>query len=634
MWRYIAEVQESTDTNFDKNLILGDFIHAFWMQTTINADPASLVKKVLRDQYVQYIAMRADINKTFGYDEGEYIKVHKKLLIACRLEKVITRSTIRSKDKEWTTTVYNMLTHEGPMSAVTKKLCANALSDHPYVVLKNKYLVSTFRNVLELRRKKKEMVYYNNTLTGVEIANNIPFKLDRAIYNENKTYIHQNLQKLLENCESSSIEDYFIKLKKIVQDEKYYAYYRNGVRFNFKSKKHWTFQENYQHILNHKLLQHDIFDKIFFLPCFIDNRGRQYYGGALSPTFYNIFRYMYSFAREDTTFKNLETSKFFQKIMKYKELINSQKQDINTYTKIILLIEIGKHYIRTGTCYTPAEDFIKAGLQNVDTTPSGDIGNIIYINKLRYTLKQLQETDTCDYNTIIFKDATASGLQNYGILLGYREDTLKYLNMSDEGWWDTYQYIVDRYITDTKLKKRKYWKKTIMTVVYNATWHTCFLDFLDMLREDSIDYNTLQEHEKNSLKNAHRDFYNKVQNEEFKNLFFKNIKKNIIPFPYTKWQIATEKEYKINFRGHRDKYIEKEYTITEDPDKAKTALWANNLHYRDAELVRTILKDFDVLTIHDCFGVRLSQLHLLIDSVNKYYNNYFSAEYYSPFILK
>lgn len=70
------------------------------MQTTINADPASLVKKVLRDQYVQYIAMRADINKTFGYDEGEYIKVHKKLLIACRLEKVITRSTIRSKDKE------------------------------------------------------------------------------------------------------------------------------------------------------------------------------------------------------------------------------------------------------------------------------------------------------------------------------------------------------------------------------------------------------------------------------------------------------------------------------------------------------------------------------------------------------
>lgn len=124
------------------------------------------------------------------------------------------------------------------MSAVTKKLCANALSDHPYVVLKNKYLVSTFRNVLELRRKKKEMVYYNNTLTGVEIANNIPFKLDRAIYNENKTHIHQNLQKLLENCESSSIEDYFIKLKKIVQDEKYYAYYRNGVRFNFKSKKH------------------------------------------------------------------------------------------------------------------------------------------------------------------------------------------------------------------------------------------------------------------------------------------------------------------------------------------------------------------------------------------------------------
>jgi hypothetical protein len=33
---------------------------------------------------------------------------------------------------------------------------------------------------------------------------------------------------------------------------------------------------------------------------------------------------------------------------------------------------------------------------------------------------------------IIFKDATASGLQNYGILMGYNEEKLKYLNLDGD----------------------------------------------------------------------------------------------------------------------------------------------------------------------------------------------------------
>jgi hypothetical protein len=37
-----------------------------------------------------------------------------------------------------------------------------------------------------------------------------------------------------------------------------------------------------------------------------------------------------------------------------------------------------------------------------------------------------------DINSIIFKDATSSGLQNYGIILGYQEEKLKYINLNGE----------------------------------------------------------------------------------------------------------------------------------------------------------------------------------------------------------
>jgi hypothetical protein len=37
-----------------------------------------------------------------------------------------------------------------------------------------------------------------------------------------------------------------------------------------------------------------------------------------------------------------------------------------------------------------------------------------------------------DTNILIFKDATASGLQNYGVLMGYKEEKLKYLNIDGD----------------------------------------------------------------------------------------------------------------------------------------------------------------------------------------------------------
>jgi hypothetical protein len=56
------------------------------------------------------------------------------------------------------------------------------------------------------------------------------------------------------------------------------------------------------------------------------------------------------------------------------------------------------------------------------------------------------------------------------------------------------------------------------------------------------------------------------------------------------------------------------------------------MHYLDAKLVRFVLTEMEALTIHDSFGVRLGELHILIDKVNAYYGEY-TNESYNPNVL-
>ena len=73
--------------------------------------------------------------------------------------------------------------------------------------------------------------------------------------------------------------------------------------------------------------------------------------------------------------------------------------------------------------------------------------------------------------------------------------------------------------------------------------------------------------------------------------------------------------------------------LVEDEKKSKNALEANNMHYLDSLLVKEILNNLDVITIHDCFGVRLCEIHVLFDLVNNYYKKYHKKESYGLHIL-
>ena len=218
--------------------------------------------------------------------------------------------------------------------------------------------------------------------------------------------------------------------------------------------------------------------------------------------------------------------------------------------------------------------------------------------------------------------------------MGYKEEKLKYLNIDGDDWCDTYQYLVDKFVKrESRFLKRKYWKSTIMTIPYNAVWYSCFIKFLEKIREDGIEYKSLKEEDKKEIKIIHKEFYNNIK-ENIKMEFYSNNYSDLIDFRYKEWKILGKKEYKITYQKVRDKYQDFIYEVIEDKKSALRAREANNMHYLDARLVNWVLKEFEILPIHDCFGIRLSEVHLVMDLINEYYSEIIKKDTYSIHIIK
>jgi hypothetical protein len=298
-----------------------------------------------------------------------------------------------------------------------------------------------------MKRKKKEMDDVFICDKSIEKANNIGLILSTDLYNLNKEIIENEKNKLLKEVSCENISEYFIKLEKIFKDSHYVNKLVSGkekiseVQFsdilimkNEIKKDQIKIISIFQKIMCLNLLDKNIFNKIFYLPCFMDNRGRQYYGTLISPTFHIIFRYLYKFSKEKE-FVDLEKSRFYKEIMKYSYIIN--KNNLNNreiYTAIVLFIEIGKFFIKDTNNYDIKTSYIiEKGIEKYNIKCQNvKIEDLLYIKKIYSLLDNLFEKRYIDNNALIFKDATASGLQNYGIILGYKINMLKYLNINND----------------------------------------------------------------------------------------------------------------------------------------------------------------------------------------------------------
>lgn len=640
----ILEIIDDIFKNKDfRYIILGDFL--FSMTSLDIRDPSEILFKTNRNAYIERIRLRANINTMFNVDFNEYINKHKKLLIGLRLAKILGKTETRSlKDNSWETIIYFHIKIKNNDKNYTIPI---SYGTNPFVIVelfKTKYSVTSFRNLWKIKRRKREMEDIVISYHGVIIANQIKFYIPKEYWEVNKSIIEKEKESILKRVNCSSIDDYLEKTKQIIIDINYTRNLVNGeekiedTRLKVKMRsEHMELMNCFQKIITFIIIEKNIFDRVIYLPCFIDNRGRQYYATLISPTFYKIFRYLYEF-HEERKIIELESSEFYKKVIKYKSIVSKfNLNDRNSYIIIVLFIEIGKHFIKTDENYfVRTEDIIRCGIINyMKRNIEIDFEEKIYLNKMYLNIEKLINNSEINNNVIIFKDATASGLQNYGIILGYKEEMLKYLNIDGDDWCDTYKYLIEKNLSDVSynLRKRKYWKNTIMTIPYNAVWYSCFIKFIENLKKDGIEYKSMKVDERENIRSIHKSFYKNIK-ENIKKEFYKNENNNIKEFKYNKWDVVNKKDYKITYKKAREKYTDVLYMITEDKVATERALEANNMHYMDAKLVHEILNDFEIMSIHDCFGVRLSELHLIMDKINAYYSEIIKKKTYSIHIIK
>ena len=358
-----------------KDLIVGDFL--FSICCLNSNDSACLVAKISRDDYFNNIEMRANVNVWFGYDREEYIWIHQKLLVGLREEKIIEKSVIRIKEKDWVSIIYFKLVFEIDN---LEEICPVGLSSFPFTIsLDKNYSIGSFRNIWRLKRKKREMEDYPICLESVIKANSIKFKLDESLYEINKKVLDKEMKDMLDYSGCLSVVDYFNKLKKISKND---SYVNNLEKIYGEEPK--KMMKIFQKMMSFNMLNKKIFNKEYYLPCFIDNRGRQYYGTLLSPTFYKIFRNMYSFV-DKKEFDDLEKSKFYKNIIKNKKLIeNLNLKDRESYIALVLFIEIGKNFINVNDeCLVRTEDIIKIGISNFHDTKELNLSDSMYVNKIK-----------------------------------------------------------------------------------------------------------------------------------------------------------------------------------------------------------------------------------------------------------
>jgi hypothetical protein len=130
----------------------------------------------------------------------------------------------------------------------------------------------------------------------------------------------------------------------------------------------------------------------------------------------------------------LENSKYYNKIIKYIDILDLKLDKEEYYFALVILIEIGKLFAKTKeNCFIETKEFINIGYDKFKKREfKNEIDDDMYLCKMYEVLSNLLYQKKIDYNTIIFKDATASGLQNYGMVLGYNKDMVKYINLNGD----------------------------------------------------------------------------------------------------------------------------------------------------------------------------------------------------------
>ncbi len=241
----------------------------------------------------------------------------------------------------------------------------------------------------------------------------------------------------------------------------------------------------------------------FYLASYIDFRGRIYSDSKISPTSTKIYRHLYHYGFYSGVELNFFTAKLassraFKIISAHRDLLYSfekkystQFTDLEINALLWLFLELGKlikgKLLKNGR--VSLREFLEHGIISYSTDPiSENFEDKIIYKKVCEAIHNIFLKKKIK-KTIIYKDSTASVLQQLTKLLGHKsEKILEIMNINHESiWYDPYSFIIDIYkikspIANPEVEKlfiRKILKKLIMTVNYSLTQQTALTYFFE-----------------------------------------------------------------------------------------------------------------------------------------------------------
>lgn len=391
-----------------------DFYHRHYvfgevMKIFLRNNSSSGLLSITRDEYIKSITENSFIRTILNISCPDYLKKHQKLIIGMKIFGIIEKLVITIKDGD----DYSRVVILKLMNDKYNKIYYG-LARTPYKIIIYKgeaYSINSYRDYIPLHHCSRYMVKKTIDYRGCENANEIGYIINKDVFIRTRKYLYDELFKELEICGFSSYFDYINNIK---MDKKYLSIIDNSTKIRM-----------IKACLDIKL------DTIFYLPNFIDNRGRQYIMGIISPTFNKYIRKLIQidYIMSDDTL--LLKSNYYLKILKYKECVSNYKlfNDIEIYYFIILLIELSKDYIKGNSekYLFSVDDFIYKGIDIYEKMKYDEDNSYII-----YTINNLLNNRIIDKKYILYKDATASGLQNFGIISGYKQETLVYINLEGD----------------------------------------------------------------------------------------------------------------------------------------------------------------------------------------------------------
>ena len=400
----------------------------------------------------------------------------------------------------------------------------------------------------------------------------------------------------------------------------------------------------YSYIYDNKLVY-------MYYTSYSDFRGRIYYKSAASIQDNWMFRYIFHLGYLDLAeYKkiNMQLPSFFSQ-----EIYNTMKgagiHDIKLFYVIFSLGILFKKTIKLTEGFIGMPDIFYKGI----SIYKKHINKTLYIENIENKVyaEILYLTNIIDCVSVgdikkwyIIKDTTASVNQHSGKILGFKQNSLKYVNLDNDLFlYDTYNLYVNYFKEIFKIKcpslviyiNRDLLKQIIMTVSYGAGRQSTFKLFADHISGSILDKNIRLDFLKNF-----NTIYNVISKQiiETKYLYKKNrndFKAKIVDLKY----FAVE-----DLEVYIDYYIVKTYVIVYkingvrksitipytdfnslDISKIEKSTFVNLIHQLDAAYLRRLIRimnnlDINIITIHDAFIVSFYNVGFLILYANEVFN--------------